>query len=303
MLAREPERLEQAATEVRDAGGEALVVPVDVADAEAVEKAAERAEQSFGSIDIWVNCAMVAVFSPVHEMTAEEIRRVTEVTYLGTVHGTLSALRRMRRRGAGTIVQVGSALSYRAIPLQSGYCAAKFAIRGFTDALRTELLHENSDIHVTMVQLSAFNTPQFDWARYRTRQQPQPVPPIFQPELAARGIVWAARHRRRELCVGFPAVKAIVLNKFFPGVADRYLSKTAFSGQRDADRPAQPENERQDNLFRPVKGSFGSHGRFDAKARRHSWQLVANFYRAPLLAVTTLLLLALITMIVQAMTG
>ena len=230
LLARGEAGLQGARAEVEAAGGRAWVQVVDMADANEVEAAAARIEAELGAIDIWVNNAMVTVFSPVAKMTAEDYRRVTEVTYLGTVHGTCAALKYMRVRNRGSIVQVGSALAYRAIPLQSAYCAAKFACRGFTDALRVELMHENSKIHLSMVHLSAFNTPQFDWARSRLSHKPQPLPPIFQPEVAAQGIVWAAYHRRRELYVGFPAVKAIFGNKLAPGFADWVLCRQGFKG-------------------------------------------------------------------------
>jgi NAD(P)-dependent dehydrogenase (short-subunit alcohol dehydrogenase family) len=275
LLARDNPALEHAAKEVRELGGMALPIPVDVANAEQVEAAAEHIEQELGAIDIWINAAMTTVFAPVSEISADEFRRATEVTYLGAVHGTLSALRRMRPRNRGTIVQVGSALAYRAIPLQAPYCASKFAIRGFTDALRVELLHERSKVHVTMVQLSAFNTPQFEWARNRLEGRPQPVPPIFQPELAARGVYWAAHHRRREVCVGFPAVKAIVANKWFPSLVDRVLAKQGYTGQVDT----QPvPDERPDNLFEAAPVDYGTHGRFDARAKSHSlqWWLTSN---------------------------
>ena len=275
LLARDNPALEHAAKEVRELGGMALPIPVDVANAEEVEAAAEHIEQELGAIDIWINAAMTTVFAPVSEISADEFRRATEVTYLGAVHGTLSALKRMRPRNRGTIVQVGSALAYRAIPLQAPYCASKFAIRGFTDALRVELLHERSKVHVTMVQLSAFNTPQFEWARNRLEGRPQPVPPIFQPELAARGVYWAAHHRRREVCVGFPAVKAIVANKWFPSLVDRVLAKQGYTGQVDT-QPI-PE-ERPDNLFEAAPVDYGTHGRFDARAKSHSsqWWLTSN---------------------------
>lgn len=275
LLARDNPALEHAAKEVRELGGMALPIPVDVANAEEVEAAAEHIEQELGAIDIWINAAMTTVFAPVSEISADEFRRATEVTYLGAVHGTLSALKRMRPRNRGTIVQVGSALAYRAIPLQAPYCASKFAIRGFTDALRVELLHERSKVHVTMVQLSAFNTPQFEWARNRLDGRPQPVPPIFQPELAARGVYWAAHHRRREVCVGFPAVKAIVANKWFPSLVDRVLAKQGYTGQ--VDTQSVPE-ERPDNLFEAAPVDYGTHGRFDARARSSSlhWWLTSN---------------------------
>ncbi len=276
LLARNSDGLDDAAVEVRELGGEAMVLPVDVADAAAVEQAAEKVEEEFGPIDIWINDAMATIFAPVHQINPTEFRRATEVTYLGTVHGTMAALKRMRARNRGTIVQVGSALSYRAIPLQSAYCGAKFAIRGFTDSLRVELMHEKSRIHVTMVQLSAFNTPQFQWGRSKLSQRPQPVPPIFQPEVAARGVHWAAHHRRRELYVGFPAVKAIIGNKLLPWLGDRKLAKMGYSGQMTG----QPvPSDRPDNLFSPVKADYGTHGHFDARAKSHSAQLWFTTHR------------------------
>jgi short-subunit dehydrogenase len=275
LLARDNPALEHAANEVRELGGTALPIAVDVSHAAQVEAAAERIEQELGPIDIWINSAMATVFAPVSETPAEEFRRATEVTYLGTVHGTLAALKRMRSRNRGSIVQVGSALAYRAIPLQAAYCGAKFAIRGFTDALRVELLHDRSKVHVTMVQLSAFNTPQFEWARNRLNGRPQPVPPIFQPELAAKGVHWAAHHRRREVCVGFPAVKAIAINKWFPSLVDRVLARKGYQGQ--VDHEPVPE-ERPDNLFDPAPVDFGTHGRFDKRAKSTSlqWWLTSN---------------------------
>jgi NAD(P)-dependent dehydrogenase (short-subunit alcohol dehydrogenase family) len=276
LLARGSDGLEMAAEEVRELGGEALAIALDVSDADAVEAAAERIEQELGPIDIWINDAMATIFAPVHQISPAEFRRSTEVTYLGTVYGTMAALKRMRARNRGTIVQVGSALAYRAIPLQAPYCGAKFAIRGFTDALRVELMHEKSGIHVTMVQLSAFNTPQFQWGRTTLPRRPQPVPPIFQPEVAASGIHWAAHHRRRELNVGFPAVKAILGNKLFPRLADRKLVRLGYDGQMGrqplpADRP--------DNLFEPVSADYGTHGRFDARSKAYSLQLWATTHR------------------------
>jgi short-subunit dehydrogenase len=275
LLARDNPALEHAANEVRELGGTALPIAVDVSDAAQVEAAAERIEQELGPIDIWINSAMATVFAPVSETPAEEFRRATEVTYLGAVHGTLAALKRMRSRNRGSIVQVGSALAYRAIPLQAAYCGAKFAIRGFTDALRVELLHDRSKVHVTMVQLSAFNTPQFEWARNRLNGRPQPVPPIFQPELAAKGVHWAAHHRRREVCVGFPAVKAIAINKWFPSLVDRVLARKGYQGQVDME-PV-PE-ERPDNLFDAAPVDYGTHGRFDKRAKSTSlqWWLTSN---------------------------
>jgi NAD(P)-dependent dehydrogenase (short-subunit alcohol dehydrogenase family) len=288
LLARSRERLEATRDEVRRLGGEALVVITDVGDDEQVEAAAERVERELGPIDIWINNAMATVFSPLHEMTAEEMRRATEVTYLGTAWGTMSALRRMRPRGRGTIVQVGSALAYRAIPLQSAYCAAKFAVRGLTDSLRSELLHDGIDIHLTMVQLSAHNTPQFDWGRSHMPNRPQPVPPIFQPEVAARGIHYAAYARRREVWVGWPAVKAILGNKLVPWFADRHLAKNAVDGQMD-DEPAAAD--RADNLFDPPPGEYGAHGRFDDRAKDSSLQLWMTMHRGVVALAVALLLL------------
>jgi NAD(P)-dependent dehydrogenase (short-subunit alcohol dehydrogenase family) len=270
LLARGLDGLEGARRDVEAAGGRGLVLQTDVSDAQQVEAAATRVEEEFGPVDVWVNNAMVSVFSPILETTPEEYRRVTEVTYLGAVHGTLSALRRMKQRDSGVIVQVGSALAYRSIPLQSAYCAAKQALKGFTDSLRTELCHDGSRVKVSMVQLPALNTPQFSWVRSRLPRHPQPVPPIFQPEVAARAIVYAAEHHPRELYVGGPTVKAIVGNKFMPGLLDRYLAKTGYESQQ-ADFPVQPK--RQDNLFYPVAGDHGAHGIFDERARDRSWQL------------------------------
>jgi NAD(P)-dependent dehydrogenase (short-subunit alcohol dehydrogenase family) len=272
LLARGRERLEAAQREVEALGGQAVICVCDVADADAVEAAAARVEQHFGPIDVWVNNAMVSVYSTVIDMTPDEFRRVTEVTYLGCIWGTLAALRRMRSRNRGVIVQVGSALAYRGIPLQSAYCAAKHAIQGFNDSLRTELLHEKSDVRLCMVQLPALNTPQFAWTRSRLDKKPQPVPPIYQPEVAADAIVFAAAHNRRELCVGMPTVKAVVGNKIAPGFLDHFLARKAFAAQQ-TDEPADPN--RPDNLMQPVAGDFGAHGEFDDRSRDFSlqWQV------------------------------
>ena len=276
LIARGRDGLEAAAREVRELGGEALVLPLDVADAKAVEEAASRVERELGPIDVWVNNAMVSVFSPVREMTAEEFRRVTEVTYLGAVHGTLAALRRMLPRDRGTIVQVGSALAYRSIPLQSAYCAAKHAIVGFTDSLRSELMHDGSKVRVTAVHLPALNTPQFGWVKSRLPRKPQPVPPIFQPEVAARAIYWAAHHDRRELMVGLSTKKAIAAQKIAPGFADRYLAKNGFDAQQ-FDGRADPE--RPNNLWSPLPGDAGAHGIFDERAAGHSVELWLDLHR------------------------
>jgi NAD(P)-dependent dehydrogenase (short-subunit alcohol dehydrogenase family) len=294
LLARDADGLAGAAREVETAGGRALVLPVDVADAEAVEQAAQQIEAALGPIDVWVNVAMVTVYAPLHLISPAEYRRATEVTYLGNVYGTMAALRRMRARGRGTIVQVGSALAYRAIPLQAPYCGAKFAIRGFTDSLRSELLHEKINIHVTMVQLPALNTPQFDWGRNKLPRRPQPVPPIFQPEVAARAIVFAAYARRREVWVGSSTVKAILGTKIIPGLLDRYLATRGYSGQL-SDEPRDPDAA--DNLFEPLPGDHGTHGRFDSRATAHCAALWASMHRAPLLsggAIGVLVILILI---------
>lgn len=279
LIARNGERLDRAAAEARALGVRAFAVPADVADATAIDSAADRIEEILGPIDIWVNNAMATVFAPVESVTPEEFRRATEVTYLGQVYGTMAALKRMRLRNQGTIVNVGSALAYRAIPLQAAYCGAKFAVRGFTDALRSELLHDKSRIHVTMVHLPAMNTPQFDWALDKMDRRPQPVPPVFQPEVAAQAIVFAASHRRREVWVGLPTVKAIVANQLFPGLLDRYLAKHGYSGQltNETHWPGAPAN-----LFHSVPGQYGAHGRFDGTAREISWQMVANRHRGTL---------------------
>ena len=257
-------------------GGRALVIPCDVADADAVEAAAARVEAELGPIDVWVNNAMASVFSPVKEMTAEEYRRVTEVTYLGTVHGTLAALKRMLPRNRGHIVQVGSALAYRGIPLQSAYCASKHATQGFMDSLRSELLHDKSRVVVTMVQLPALNTPQFGWVKSRLPHKAQPVPPIYQPEVAAEAIVFASKHRRREIYVGLPTVVAILGNKVLPGLGDWYLGQTGYKGQQTLE-PEDPQ--RPDNLYKPLPGDAGAHGRFDDQASRFSAQLWTNLHR------------------------
>lgn len=270
LLARGEAGLEAAAREVRDLGGRASVFVGDVADAEAVERAAAHFEAELGPLDAWVNNAMVSVFAPVMETTAEEYRRVTEVTYLGYVHGTLAALRRMTPRDRGVIVQVGSALAYRSIPLQSAYCAAKHAVLGFTESLRSELLHDGSGVEVRMVQLPAVNTPQFSWVRSRLPRKPQPVPPIFQPEVVAKAIAWSAEHGRPELFVGWPTVKAIWADKVAPRLADRYLASFGYESQQ-TDEPV--DGERRDNLYGPLPGDHGAHGSFDDRATDRSWQL------------------------------
>ena len=280
LLARGKEGLSDARREVESFGGKALVLPTDVADHEQVEVAAETVEATFGPIDVWVNDAMATVFAPFLEVTADEFKRATEVTYLGAVYGTMSALKRMVARDKGTVVQVGSALAYRAIPLQSAYCGAKFGMRGFTDSVRTELMHDGSNVWITMVQLPAVNTPQFNWCRTKLPDHPQPVPPIFQPEVPAEAVYWAAHHRRRELDVGGSTVKAIFGNKLSPRFADWYLAKTGYESQQI---PGMAVNGRPDNLYEPVPDQAATHGMFDSRAHARSYQLWANTHR-PLVA-------------------
>src|ERR1051325_219040 len=269
LLARGVDGLAAAKREIEIAGGEALVIPTDVAEHAQVEAAAARVERQWGPIDVWVNDAMATIFCEFAEISPEDYRRATEVTYLGTVWGTRAALARMLPRNRGTIVQVGSALAHRSIPLQAPYCGAKAAIRGFTDSVRSELIHHKSKVHLTMVQLSAFNTPQFDWGRTCMAKQPQPLPPIFQPEVAARAIYFAATHRRREVWVGWPAIKAIVGTRLLPGLGAWILATEAYRGQH-SDAPLPPG--RRDNLYAPAPGDHGAHGRFDARARKTSLQ-------------------------------
>src|SRR5487761_324287 len=273
LLSRDPDRLEHAAEELRHFGVRALPIPTDVADAEAVEAAADRVEREFGPIDVWVNVAMATVFAPVHKLTAAEFQRGTAVTYLGQVYGVMAALKHMRPRNRGSIVCVGSALAYRSVPLQSVYCGAKFAIRGFLDSLRSELCHDKIKVTLTEVDLPAVNTPQFDWARNKTGHKAQPVPPIYQPEVPARAIYFGAFNPRRQIWVGFPAVKAIIANRIAPGLLDRYLAKSGYTGQL-SDQPSDPDAP--GNLFEPVTGAYGAHGRFDDRARTASWEMVAS---------------------------
>jgi NAD(P)-dependent dehydrogenase (short-subunit alcohol dehydrogenase family) len=281
LIARGRDGLEAAAREVEAEGRRALVLPLDVADAVEVERAAENVECALGPIDVWVNDAMVSVFARFLDITSEEFRRVTDVTYLGYVHGTQAALRRMIPRDRGTIVQIGSALAYRSIPLQSAYCAAKHAIHGLCESIRTELRHAGSRVHITEVQLPAVNTPQFTWSRAKLPRRPQPVPPIFQPELVADAVVYAAEHRRREIWLAWPAVQAIVSDKIAPRLGDRYLAATGFSAQQTSE-PIGPG--RRDSLYAPLPGDHGAHGEFDARAKDFSvvWWLSKN--RVPLVA-------------------
>jgi NAD(P)-dependent dehydrogenase (short-subunit alcohol dehydrogenase family) len=276
LLARGEDGLQGAREEVESVGGRALPIPTDVADADQVEEAAARAERELGPIDVWVNDAMTTVFSPFKELTPDEYKRATEVTYLGYVWGTMAALKRMLPRDRGTIIQVGSALAYRAIPLQAPYCGAKFAIRGFTDSIRTELIHDKSNVHITMVQLPAVNTPQFNWCKTRLPNHPQPVPPIYQPEVPAEAIVWAAEHRRRELWVGRSAVKAILGNKVAPAFADWYLGKTGYKSQQTK-KPVEPD--RPSNLYEPVSGLHAMHGMFDGQAQASSPEVWMSEHR------------------------
>jgi NAD(P)-dependent dehydrogenase (short-subunit alcohol dehydrogenase family) len=281
LLARGVDGLDAASREIEAAGGQAMVIVADVADEAALESAADRVEREWGPIDVWINNAMVTAYCEFMDMSTQDFRRATEVTYLGSVWGIRAALSRMLARDRGTIVQVGSALAYRSIPLQSAYCGAKSALRGFIDSLRSELLHRRSRVKLTMVQLSAFNTPQFGWGKTCGDTQPQPVPPIFQPEVAAEAIYRAALHPRREWWVGWPAVKAILGQRVIPGALDRLLARTAYSGQRSND-PLPPG--RRDNLYAPVPGDHGAHGRFDARSKRRSVQLELSIHREAIAA-------------------
>src|SRR5436190_9271595 len=286
LLARGRDGLEAARKEVEEFGGKALVVLLDVANADEVEAAAAQIEAELGEIDIWINNAMVSVFSPIKEMTPEEFRRVTEVTFLGCVYGTLAVLKKMLPRNRGVIVQVGSALAYRSIPLQAAYCAAKHAIRGFTESLRCELIHDKSNVRVTMVQLPGLNTPQFGWVKSRLPRKAQPVPPIFQPEVAAEAIYFAAHNPRREFYIGLPTVKAIVADKIAPRLLDHYLARTGYDSQQydGAEDPNRP-----DNLWQPLPGDHGAHGAFDARASDWSSQLWTSEHRGWIAAAVVVL--------------
>ncbi len=279
LLARNPEALDAAKQECEQMGGKAITIPTDVSDYDAVEAAAERAERELGPIDIWINDAMVSVFSPVKEMEAGDYRRVTEVLYLGFVHGTMAALKRMLPRDDGTIIQIGSALAYRSIPLQSAYCAAKHAINGFTDSLRCELHHDSSNVRITTIQMPAMNTTQFDWVKNRLPHMTQPVAPIFEPEVSAEVVVAAgfANKPRREYWVGSPTVAAIVGQKFIPGILDWYLGKTGYKGQQIASEP-QPKDA-PNNLYNYVPGKWSARGKFSARSKRTSWEVWASLNR------------------------
>jgi NAD(P)-dependent dehydrogenase (short-subunit alcohol dehydrogenase family) len=287
LLARGEAGLEAAAAEVNAAGGEALAIPTDVSDYEAVEQAAERVEERFGPIDGWINAAFATVFAPVADVTPEEFRRVTEVSYLGFVYGTQVALKRMLPRDSGVIVQVGSAIAERSIPLQSAYCGAKHAINGFTESLRTELMHEKSHVRVTLVQMPAVNTPQFSWVKTRLPRHPQPVPPIYQPEVAARGVVHALDHpRRKQYWVGASTVGVIIGQRLAAPLLDRYVARTGYKSQQ-TEQPI--TSDRPDNLWEPVDGpggdDYGAHGQFDDQAHHRSAQLWASRHRGSLLSV------------------
>lgn len=278
LLARGAEGLEGAQRDVLARGGEPLILQADVADENQVEAAASQVEAAWGRIDVWVNNAMATVFAEAATVDPADFRRATEVTYLGVVWGTLAALRRMSRRGEGCIVQVGSALAYRSIPLQSAYCGAKSAARGFTDSLRCELAHHRSPVRLTMVHLSAFNTPQFDWGRSNLRHRARPMGQVFQPELAAQAIFHAAQQPRREWWVGWPAVQAALGQKWIPGWLDTYLGRTAVTGQQTNELA---DDDRADNLWRPVSSDHGARGRFSAEARSSSLQHWLSVRRGP----------------------
>jgi NAD(P)-dependent dehydrogenase (short-subunit alcohol dehydrogenase family) len=279
LIARGHAGLEGAARDVQRAGGVALAVAADVADFTQVEAAVTQIEENLGPVDVWVNVAFASVFAPFAELTPEEFRRVTEVTYLGFVHGTMAALARMKPRDHGTIVQVGSALGARSIPLQAAYCGAKHAVNGFTESLRCELLHDKSNVHVTVVQMPAVNTPQFSWVRSKLPRHPQPVPPIYQPEVAARGVVYAADHpRRKQYFVGASTAATILANRVAPALLDRYLARTGYGSQQTGER----EPDRPDNLWEPVDelpgDDYGAHGEFDRKAHPRSAQLLMSHH-------------------------
>ncbi len=294
LLARGRDGLEAARKEVEEFGGKALVVLVDVANADQVEAAAVQIEAELGKIDIWINNAMVSVFSPIKEMMPEEFRRVTEVTFLGCVYGTLAALKRMLPRDRGTIVQVGSALAHRSIPLQSAYCASKHAMQGFTESLRCELIHDKSEVRVTMVQLPALNTPQFGWVKSQLPRKAQPVPPIFQPEVAAEAIYFAAHHPRREFYVGWSSTKAIIANKIAPGLLDHFLARTGYNSQQ-YDGAEDPN--RAHNLWEPMPGDHGAHGDFTARAKKSSAFLWMSEHRGWLVLIAATVALVTIAIL------
>jgi short-subunit dehydrogenase len=297
LIARGIEGLEGAKRDVEKLGGKALILQADVANADKIENAASRIEEEFGPIDIWINNTMTTVFSSFKDIKADEFKRVTEVTYLGFVYGTMAALKRMRERNKGVIVQVGSALAYRGIPLQSAYCGAKHAIEGFTESLRSELIHDKVNVHITMVQMPALNTPQFNWCKTNFDKKPQPVPPIYQPEIAADAVYYAAYHRRREMYVGFRNTVIIWGNKFFPGFGDKYLAKNGYESQMLNEKV---NINRPSNLWEPVDvhKDFGAHGDFDKRAVKESWHLKINKHKEVFIpAVTVAVVLIVIAMI------
>lgn len=294
LLARQQQQLEATQKEVESYGGEALCIATDVADADAIEQAATQAEQTFGPIDVWINNAMNSVFAPVKDITPEEFKRVTEVTYLGQVYGTMIALKRMLPRDKGTIILVGSALAYRGIPLQSAYCGAKHGTQGFFDSLRTELMHDKSKVHLCMVQLPGVNTTQFGWVKSKLPNNPKPMGKVYQPEVAARAIVFAAANKRREVWVGYPVYEAIIGNRIAPWYADWVLSRAGFESQQ-TDEPASPD--RKDNVWQPVPEDRGAHGEFGDIAKTKSFTLWAAENRNALRAVAAGALLALGTVL------
>ncbi len=271
LVARGRGGLESAATDVARAGGTPLVVPADVADHDALDQVADEVERAFGPIDVWVNAAFATIFAPFHQIEPEEFRRATEVSYLGFVHGTMVALRRMRPRNHGTIVQVGSALGQRSVPLQSAYCGAKHAINGFTESLRTELMHENSDVHVTVVQMPGVNTPQFSWVRSRLPRHPQPVAPVYQPEVSARAIAYAADHpKHKQYWVGGSTVATLLGQRACPPLLDRYLAKTGISSQQTDERVDRDGGNLFTALDEETGHDYGAHGVFDGRSIEHS---------------------------------
>src|SRR4051795_5782677 len=287
LIARGREALQNAKKEIEDAGGRAVIIPTDIADWDAVNSAGVAVEEAFGPVDIWVNNAMTTVFAPFKDVEPEEYKRATEVTYLGTVWGTKAALDRMLPRDRGSIVIVGSALAYRGIPLQAPYCGAKHGVKGFFESLRTELRHDGSKVHLSMVQLPGVNTPQFEHGRSKMPKVPQPMPPFYQPEVAANAVHWAAHQKRRELYVGFPTVKTILGNKVAPWLVERVLAKQGYAGQQ-SDKPADPD--RPDNLFSPPPGDPGAHGPYDQKARKSSIQTQLAKHRGLVVAAAVAML-------------
>ena len=282
ILARGEDGLKGAGEDVEKAGGQAMTLSVDTADHQAVDDAASAVERELGPIDVWVNVAFTSVFAPFVDIEPEEFIRVTEVTYLGYVYGTRAALQRMTRRDRGVIVQVGSALARRSIPLQSAYCGAKHAMQGFSESVRCELLHSHSNVKISVVQMPAVNTPQFDWVLSRLPKRAQPVPPIYQPEVAAEAVVHAADHPRKEIWVGGSTVATLMAQKVAAGLLDHYLGRTGFASQQ-TDQPADPDAAF--NLWAPVAGDHGAHGRFDARAHPRSAQVWATTHRPAVAAV------------------